>query len=334
MTHRPEWTRQRNSFTIQEQTSFPAVNKITSTSFGDGTAFDKHTPLGFRVVQNVYEFKNSRFGLLHYEISLAENAEPLEGVYVGFWADIDAPDYPDRSSPANDKVGKVFNDKAAFIFDGETEATEIPLLGAMILGIEAPMVSYWKAGDDPNDDEQRYAYLQGNTPGTTGTGDYRILLSYGPFPLVAGETIQLSVVIVQAPELADFEDNLSDAAEFHGEELGFAALKKRAASLFPTRTSDNVLPRDFALHANFPNPFNPNTQIQFDLKEAVDVNLAIYNGNGQLVRTLVNGFFAAGAYTTTWEGLDNHGRQLPSGVYFYKMSAGVFQAQRKLLLLK
>ena len=246
------------------------------------------------MVQNVYEFKNSRFGLLHYEISLAENAEPLEGVYVGFWADIDAPDYPDRSSPANDMVGKVFNDKAAFIFDGDAEGTEIPLLGAMILGIEAPMVSYWKAGDDPNDDEQRYAYLQGNTPGTTGTGDYRILLSYGPFPLVAGETIQLSVVIVQAPELADFEDNLSDAAEFHGEELGFAALKKRAASLFPTRTSDNVLPRDFALHANFPNPFNPNTQIQFDLKEAVDVNLAIYNGNGQLVRTLVNGFFAAG----------------------------------------
>ena len=142
------------------------------------------------------------------------------------------------------------------------------------------------------------------------------------------------MVIVQAPELADFEDNLSDAAEFHGEELGFAALKKRAASLFPTRTSDNVLPRDFALHANFPNPFNPNTQIQFDLKEAVDVNLAMYNGTGRLVRTLVNGSFAAGAYTTTWEGLDDNGRQLPSGVYFYKISAGAFQAQRKLLLLK
>ena len=107
------------------------------------------------------------------------------------------------------------------------------------------------------------------------------------------ELAQLNIANLVAPldsaELADFEDNLSDAAEFHGEELGFAALKKRATSLFPARTSDNVLPRDFALYANFPNPINPNTQIQFDLKETVDVNLAIYNGNGQLVRTLVIG---------------------------------------------
>ena len=210
MTRRPEWSRERNSFTKQEQTSFPVVNKISSTSFGDWNPFEGHTPLGFRVVQKVYEFKNSRFGLLHYEISLADNADPLEGVYVGFWADIDAPDYPDRSSPANDRVGKAFSDNAAFIFDGNAEGEEIPLLGAMILGTEAPIVSYWKAGADPNDDKQRYDYLQGNTPGSTGTGDYRFLLSYGPFPLVPGETIQLPVALVQAPELADFEDNLSD----------------------------------------------------------------------------------------------------------------------------
>ena len=95
-------------------------------------------------------------------------------------------------------------------------------------------------------------------------------------------------------------------------------------------------PREFALHQNFPNPFNPDTTIKYDLAESSDVTLQIYNVLGQVVRTLVASEAQnAGRYQIRWNGMDDRGVPVSSGVYFYQISAdGKFQQVQKLMLLK
>ena len=96
------------------------------------------------------------------------------------------------------------------------------------------------------------------------------------------------------------------------------------------------LPRSYALSQNIPNPFNPSTTIAYQVAEssAVHVNVSVYNLRGELVRTLVDEFKDAGLYNVFWDGTDNKGSDLSSGVYFYRMSAGKFSQTRKMVLLK
>jgi M6 family metalloprotease-like protein len=93
-------------------------------------------------------------------------------------------------------------------------------------------------------------------------------------------------------------------------------------------------PDAFALRQNYPNPFNPETTIPFDIKERTHVTLAIYNIRGQVVRTVVDQTLEARSYGIGWDGRNDAGQAVSSGVYFYKLVAGDFQDVRKLVLTK
>jgi hypothetical protein len=93
-------------------------------------------------------------------------------------------------------------------------------------------------------------------------------------------------------------------------------------------TSD-LLPKEFVLHQNRPNPFNPITGISFSLPMASEVTLEIYNINGQKVATAAQDYFEAGTHTVEWDGTN-----YASGVYLYKITAGDFTDTKKMLLLK
>ena len=94
-------------------------------------------------------------------------------------------------------------------------------------------------------------------------------------------------------------------------------------------------PTEFALLQNFPNPFNPETTIGYELAESADVTLQIYNVVGQVVRTLIaSESQSVGRYQVRWDGMDDRGMPVSSGIYFYQISAGKFQDVRKLMLLK
>jgi|GEM_PF-3288066 len=95
-----------------------------------------------------------------------------------------------------------------------------------------------------------------------------------------------------------------------------------------------VLPQKFALYQNHPNPFNPVTTIRYDVPKDAHVTIAVYNLLGQKVKTLVDMKLPAGSYTVTWNGRDESGRAMATGMYIYRMEAGNFVAVRKLLLLK
>jgi len=94
------------------------------------------------------------------------------------------------------------------------------------------------------------------------------------------------------------------------------------------------LPLMFRLYQSYPNPFNPNTTIEYDLPKRAFVNLTIYNLLGQRVRTLVDLDKSAGRHTINWDGKDDRGQEVASGVYFYRIKAGEFTSTKKLLLLR
>jgi hypothetical protein len=94
------------------------------------------------------------------------------------------------------------------------------------------------------------------------------------------------------------------------------------------------VPQTFALQPNYPNPFNPNTVIRYQLPAAAAVRLEVYDVLGQKVRTLAQGDTEPGFHRVMWDGRDEGGRAVAGGVYFYRLQAGEFTQVRKLLLLK
>lgn len=94
------------------------------------------------------------------------------------------------------------------------------------------------------------------------------------------------------------------------------------------------LPSTHKLELNYPNPFNPTTNINYKLGESTFVNLKIYNSLGELVNTIVHGNQHAGNYTVQWNGNDYNGNQLTSGLYIYELTADNYRESKKMLLLK
>lgn len=94
------------------------------------------------------------------------------------------------------------------------------------------------------------------------------------------------------------------------------------------------LPNTFAFHQNFPNPFNPETVIKYQLPVYSQVSLVIYNIKGEKVRTLVEEQKGAGFHSVVWDGRDDFGHEESSGIYFYRMRAGLYRKVNKMMLLK
>lgn len=88
------------------------------------------------------------------------------------------------------------------------------------------------------------------------------------------------------------------------------------------------------LEQNSPNPFNPQTAIRFSLDSKQSVKLSVYDVNGRLVRMLVSGVKEVGTHSVTWDGRDNAGSSVSSGVYFYRLDAGKFSQTKKMVMLK
>ena len=145
-------------------------------------------------------------------------------------------------------------------------------------------------------------------------------------PAIPGSVAALDVATIQGwIDMAQLEDDGSAIFD-----LGIANLEALLASRIPSETR---------LLLNYPNPFNPETWIPYRLAEATEVSISIYAVNGNLVRTLALGHQAAGAYQSKdqaayWDGRNELGERVASGVYFYTFTAGDFSATGKMLVRK
>ena len=111
-------------------------------------------------------------------------------------------------------------------------------------------------------------------------------------------------------------------------------LSKAVASLGGDENKLASLPSEFRLLQNYPNPFNPETTIRYQLPEQSQVSLKIYNFSGQLVRALFEGEQSPGSHSLVWDGMDDAGQNVASGVYLIQMIAGTLTASQKITLLR
>ena len=133
----------------------------------------------------------------------------------------------------------------------------------------------------------------------------------------------------------DVQKWLYDAREVNAEPEDIAVLERLLAALMHTKPP----PKETALLANYPNPFNPETWIPYQLAAPAEVTFTIYAIDGKVVRTLAFGHQPAGLYQSQsraayWDGRNNAGEWVASGVYFSSLTAGEFSATKKMLLRK
>lgn len=158
-----------------------------------------------------------------------------------------------------------------------------------------------------------------NTP-----GDRRMMASYGPFDFRPGDTQQ----VVLKFAVGQGDNSLSSITALR-EVLNYVRIP---TGMEPTVTG--TLPVTYSLGQNYPNPFNPSTTIRYALPEKAQVRIEVVNLLGQRVAILVNETLAAGEHSVVWNGTDNSGAQVASGIYFYRIVAGDYIASRKMMLLK
>jgi len=101
-----------------------------------------------------------------------------------------------------------------------------------------------------------------------------------------------------------------------------------------TDSESDILPADFALYQNYPNPFNSETQIRFQIPRQSPVRITVYNLMGNQVRMILNEDKPAGSYRVNWDGKDDHGTAMPSGIYLFELKAGGFVESKKMILMK
>ena len=136
-------------------------------------------------------------------------------------------------------------------------------------------------------------------------------------------------------QAADVQRWIRDAKAANADPAGIAALERLLAAL----TRVEAPPKKTVLLANYPNPFNPETWIPYQLSEAAEVTVTIHASDGKLVRTLELGQVPAGTYQNRsraayWDGRNAQGESVASGVYFYTLTAGDFKATRKMVIRK
>jgi len=108
-------------------------------------------------------------------------------------------------------------------------------------------------------------------------------------------------------------------------------------TIIPTSDFDEVnIPIVTSLGSNFPNPFNPETTIRFEVQGSGFVKIEVFNIRGQIVRTLLDGSleFGAGRHSVVWDGTDDQSRSVSSGIYLYRMTAGEYSATKRMILMK
>jgi hypothetical protein len=130
------------------------------------------------------------------------------------------------------------------------------------------------------------------------------------------------------------DGKIAYASDEYDPEAMLAVIRKELGITAVKELPNVGLPQGFELSVNYPNPFNPQTHIDYGLAQSSRVVIQIYDLGGHLVQTLVDKDQAAGRYSATWNGRTANGQTVASGVYLIHMKAGAFHATRRISLVK
>ena len=185
-------------------------------------------------------------------------------------------------------------------------------------------------------------------------GEGAVLAGKRPVHIMVASRVRTDALELITSSETDASDHSPDKVEVHvifppqdttgafsplpGSGHGFLHLMFEQVALEPITTSvahtPDEVPNGYSLLQNYPNPFNPSTTIRFTLQQTQKVQLNIYNSAGQRIRTLISGQQSAGEHSIVWNGADDSGTHVASGVYFYELRAGSLRLRKKLVLTK
>lgn len=187
-------------------------------------------------------------------------------------------------------------------------------------------LTYWIAPQDP-------AYIAENYSVMISTSDTQL----SNFTSIFSETLSES----------DFAQRTVSLNGYSGQTIYLAFRHHNCTDIYWIKLDDVKITRSLVnnpenpiivkktqLKGNYPNPFNPETSIAFDLENEAIVSIEIFNAKGQKVKTLINDRFTAGAHNIVWNGKDDHGNNVSSGIYFFNMKSGKYTSTRKMILMK
>lgn len=147
---------------------------------------------------------------------------------------------------------------------------------------------------------------------------------------VSGNTLPFSSSLGYADTTSYFWRVKPAGSSEYGKVYSFNVVSAATAA----ENESPILPLTYSLEQNYPNPFNPSTRIEFTLARSGYAAVRITNILGETVATLLDEYIAAGNHIVEWQGTNQSGKLVPSGVYFYSLKAGDFSSVRKMVLLK
>jgi hypothetical protein len=156
--------------------------------------------------------------------------------------------------------------------------------------------------------------------------DQSIIASFGPYDINAKDTVRAAFAVISGTSLNEL------IATARLAQRDYVAIGNSFGPV--TKVNPVEVPKTFALEQNFPNPFNPTTMIRFALPNDSKVSLKVFDILGREVRTLLNGDVAAGINTVQWNGRNNAGQMVSTGVYIYRIEAGSNISTKKMMLMK
>ncbi|MFZ0388978.1 MAG: YCF48-related protein [Calditrichia bacterium] len=170
------------------------------------------------------------------------------------------------------------------------------------------------------------------------SGDFRALESNSGIIEIQSSSYPLTIELINAPAgAAQYflrEKSGQDVQSVHAlDGSGTIRISNPAVTGLEIFT-EQVVPVEFSIAQNYPNPFNPSTSIRYSIPEQQRVELVIYNALGQQVKKLENGMKPAGYHTAVWDGTNDSGNKVSSGIYIYRFKAGKYESLRKMILLK
>ncbi|MGB8658143.1 MAG: S8 family serine peptidase [Candidatus Zixiibacteriota bacterium] len=318
--------------------------------FSDGKA---KNPLGLEISQRSFAYAdpaNDDYLILQYTLRNA-SSHPVQSLYVGLFFDWDIP----LSSPNDDQIGFDSAFSMCYQFDPQSQIylSLVPLSKAPHFSNQIDNALWLYDGFSK---VEKYQFLSGQASKnstdqlSTEAKDWSQIVSSGPFDLAPEESTVVAFAVVGGTSLSDLEENVSSAQTKY----------ERLSTGSDAGNDDNSQPSRFSLSQNFPNPFNPATTIAFELKpenqggsfplssqkgkqfsvpqiqslSRIQTSLEIYNVRGEVVKTLINGALPPGKYQATWDGTDQTGEKVASGLYLYRLKTPQSQTTRKMILLK
>jgi len=294
-----------------------------SCQFSDENTYNAGA--GLRINQNIFSWENLDYTVLEYIILNTGRNGTINDFYWGIFLDFEVASSPDYVWLNNDMAAYDSTNFISYMYENLGDNPITLYTGIASLNHQPCTHRFWGWDDQIlYTPEGIYEAMASRMiqPASDEEFDYKILQAIGPFHIEPGDSVTLALALVWGRGL----DAIQTAAVWAGQQYNQVT--------GVTSHVQNNVPKQYQLYQNYPNPFNPSTKIEFKVPKLEQVSIKIYNMLGQEIKTLVNKKFMRGSHFVEWDGTDNFGRKVSSGVYLYQMEAGEFVGVKKGLLLK